>query len=307
MQLPVTADMLDGDINYIISSLNDLHDFVKLSGESLLLSFLEESKDGVLVLKSDQIKKTIEIKPIGDIATKAAELIDKDAMTIEPGAIDSKKLANNSVITDKILNSNVTDAKIADGIQGSKIKGGSLEYKALSEDCLKSIELKVLGKIKAVGSIKIKNGALLENDYFTLKSFKIEGMIEGLLNKKFLYPTISKRKTLLDAGGSITIDGREVFKNYAMVLEANTDFVDMKSIKINISKINWFINRVEEVTVVGSKESTAIYDSFLSLGKEIYIYSTYFPDTIDALKYVTYIGFPNLVLDFNIYREQSNG
>jgi len=305
MQLPVTADMLDGDINYIISSLNDLHDFVKLSGESLLLSFLRESKDGVLVLESKQGARTIEIEPIEDIATKAAELIDKDAMTIEPGAIDSKKLANNSVITDKILNSNVTDAKIADGIQGSKIKKETLGYKALSEDCLKSIELKVLGKIKAVGSITIKNGALLENDYFTLKSFNIKGMIEGLLNKKFP-PTSSKRRTL-NAGGSITIDGREVFKNYAMVLEANTDFVDMKSIKINISKINWFINRVEEVTVVGSKESTAIYDSFLSLGKEIYIYSTYFPDTIDALKYVTYIGFPNLVLDFNIYREQSNG
>jgi len=43
--------------------------------------------------------------------------------TIQPGVVDSGKLANGSVLTDKIVNANVTNAKIAPAASDNRIKG----------------------------------------------------------------------------------------------------------------------------------------------------------------------------------------
>lgn len=150
---PLSAKTLDGEINYVVDSLNDLETKIN----NAVIGKIPGSSE---IGNKDKLVTNDGTGNLSWIEVTTAQLQDRSVTRdkIYPGAVGAQELDTASVTTDKIYDQNITTTKIKDGaidnnkiapltIDGeAKIKGGSIPAN------------KIKGQPNSYGIMSIFNG-----------------------------------------------------------------------------------------------------------------------------------------------------
>lgn len=120
---PPTAEMLDGEMNYVVDSMNDLDGKINAVQAGAIPGSREP-------LNADKVLKTDGAGNLSWIEVTDEQIQDTAVITskIAPGAITTDKLGNASVTTNKIYDQNVTNEKLIDGaVTNNKIKDATID------------------------------------------------------------------------------------------------------------------------------------------------------------------------------------